>query len=322
MDDYHTRVDALCKIARNYYDYTRYRLEFRQYKSHWNAVEHAVSPDPTACIVPIGNDVSADHCASLIRKTMLYSDTLLCVIDGMVDAWVGDQYDGLVTIDGFSIFREVLDLSAKYADLVRAGKIAFIPETVVYFHDEIGEVHDNVYSAPLIQSTHVPYLPLTRRTPVTSPYDQFVVKSIILPYFPNIDLVALGRIAHEESDSFVRFGGYLRRRLADIAAADSVETIANLAEEIDYNVAELKIEADKLKRNRHLANAEVAFFATSIAMAAAAPGPTPTAIAGIAGSATLLDLLRRRGERRDAMADLKKSDFYVPYLLSEPTLSQ
>jgi hypothetical protein len=144
----------------------------------------------------------------------------------------------------------------------------------------------------------------------------FLFKHVLLPYFPGADIVRVAKLRDEETDSFIRFSYYLKRRISEIANATSLERIDSMMEEIEHETAGLRIEARKLRNSRLLQGAEVASFTVSLGALISGSG-TVMGVAGIIGSVTALDFLREWTSRKKAVLDLKKSDFYIPYLLEQ-----
>jgi hypothetical protein len=162
-----------------------------------------------------------------------------------------------------------------------------------------------------------PYLPINpARGIFRDPKDFFLYKHVLLPYFPDVDLMTLARLHDDETEPFVRFTHFLKRRVGALSEASSTSGVQSIVDEIEYEVAALTIEAKKLSANRILDGVHMSSFAISLGamLSPVSPG-VAGAIAGVVGSVTVLDLAKEWRARKEKELDLKKSDFYVPYLL-------
>jgi hypothetical protein len=138
-----------------------------------------------------------------------------------------------------------------------------------------------------------------------------------IPYFPNASHETIADIATKETDSFIRFTHMLASGIAQVGGISQRESFAAIVAEIEDEVAALRIEAKKIVSTRALRGVEVATFAVSIGALLLPNLAALSMIAGVTGTAASLDLARGYAEARSTALDLKKSEFYISFLLSE-----
>ena len=142
-----------------------------------------------------------------------------------------------------------------------------------------------------------------------------VYKKILLPFYPHLPLEILLSIIDRETDAFERFKFFLRKRITAIAEVKKSIDFTELNDEIDYEVSRLSIEAKKVGKLKILQGFNTGFFSISL-LALLIPGMNiPPEISGIVGATSFLSLLKDLHEIQSKKLDLRKSDFYIPFLL-------
>lgn len=275
-------------------------------------------------IIPVPSNAELRFMTDILKRTTLYSTLTVLVHPGSV------RYRLRATPDGYYFWRgqqsslfDTLQWNSRYPDLVKSGRGVFLPQEYILEVYDWRDGTENIYDAPLIQTPDcIRYTPanvsIGQRT--RNAYsDMMLYKTVVLPYFPHATLDTVTNIAVNETDSFVRFTHYLSKRLTSMADASDPETIADIMDEIDYSVAGLRIEAEKLTHSRALQQVQVGFFALGLAIALTVPNAPIKTIAGVAGSVNLLGIIKEYIDSRRAKLALKQSDFYIPYLLSKVT---
>lgn len=270
-----------------------------------------VAETNAATIVSLAN---ADHeCyTSVLRKTSLYSDPVILTLD--VDL---EFEQDRPTAASHSDTVQVLKLNSLFRDLVEPGLAAFLPRRL--FDDYDGgcdnQLDYTTYSVPLLQHGSEPrYLTVDAQPIIPGTRDYMIYKNLFLPYFPEASLVDVARIAQDERDSFVKFNLMLKRRLAEVAKADSTTTVAAVMDEIMEGVATLNLEAEKIGKRWPGPGMTASTFAVSLA-ALVANNPVVTGAAGVLGSLSLLEVLKEFRQRDTEKAALKASPYYVPYVI-------
>jgi hypothetical protein len=162
----------------------------------------------------------------------------------------------------------------------------------------------------------VNHLPLSAQPVLPGTRDFFIYKHILLPYFPDADLVDIARISQEETDSFARFNHFLRKRLTEVAGCESGERVEDVMSEIEDEVAKLKIEARRIAVGAMKSRASLGLFGVSLSALALGGGPVLASISGVLGSVSLFEILKDFVGSRQERITLTASPFYVPYLLS------
>jgi hypothetical protein len=82
-------------------------------------------------------------------------------------------------------------------------------------------------------------------------------------------------------------------------------------------VADLKIEAEKVRKSRLLGGIEVGTFVVSLGAYLFSGDPLVSQIAGIVGGVDLLELIRHTIAHRKEKLEMRKSDVYLLYLLQQ-----
>lgn len=282
--------------------------------------------DRTTRFLPVGDATllpfeGSDDIVSLARKCVLYSGTtILLHHSSIIDREVETIPNGTVHLPEHAPgLAEILSLNHSLADLVAPGRCVVLPEKLIHDHTvwASGEGTKRSFAARRVVPANADtYLPITRNPVWPDTKDYFTYKNLILPYFPEASLQDIARIASEESDAFTRFNAFLRRKLKEVAAAESRYTVEDVIEEIESEVAAIRVEVSRIQTSKSLRNITVAALPISLGVATTLTGTAASTVAGIVGSANLLAVLREYVSVRKERANLKKSEFYVPYLIS------
>jgi hypothetical protein len=271
----------------------------------------------TRSMLPLPPDSDLRYITSVLQKTTLYSELTVLVCPYSVRYFARVDYsDGGGAPD--QAVAEILRANAPFHSLLKGGRCVFLPQ---YYRSEImrtiaTEVTE--YSAPMLQSSSdIGLLPLNTSiyTP-TLQRDLFLLNNIVLPYFTSIDLDLVAEVAAKETDSFVRFTHYLASQIAAIGAAPDAKDFERIVAEIRSETAALRIEAKKLASMRIFRGAEVASFVISIIAVLFSDIEILKSLATVVGTTTLLQLIRDYLDSKKTTLDLKKSQFYIPYILN------
>ena len=95
-------------------------------------------------------------------------------------------------------------------------------------HDErAGYTDTTVYRAPLVQDALAArFVPANGGYSASDPRSQILLfGQIMLPYFPEISIADLVKVAKNETEAFTRFTYRLRQMLAEVPAADSRQAL-------------------------------------------------------------------------------------------------
>lgn len=282
--------------------------------------EHHVAPETSATLVPVtGAHRPGDH-ADLLRRLTIYSELVVVVVPGHVSG-TNTSYSlpGKIMTDDAerAAAEEIFALNRRHADLVETRRCVFLPSTLALHWGSVSEDISYGYTAPLLSTGDAgAYCPVNgNRSVFGDPATFLMCKQVVLPYFPDADLLTLARLQDEETDAFTRFMCFLKSRVAALGQTDSERAGRDLLDEIDHGVAGLSLEAEKLARSRVLRGAQVATFAVSLGALLFPATPVVTTVAGVLGSVSALDMLREWQARKNAETELRRSDFYIPLLL-------
>lgn len=277
-----------------------------------------------ASLIPIPDPEDVSLVTTLLERTTLYSGLTVMVLPfSLKTAYLSHVSPDSILVYDEAAAEAVLHANLLHADLVAGGKCLFVPrESHHAWHSEASTLRRDV-SAPLLQPTDgLTFSPanLAGRDVERRLGDTLhVYKQIVLPYFPGADVDLLGRIAVEETDGFRAFNRWLTRRLAHLATAITPSDLAEILDSIDEQVDLLAKEARKISMMKTLRDIDVGFFTVSLALLSQVPEGSRGLIAGLLGTASFADLVRQTTKRHYAEQELRKSTFYVPWILKEST---
>lgn len=279
-----------------------------------------------AAVLPIRGDETVGYVTTLLKTTILYSETVVLTLNGdlrVIPSRGGTGISLIASPDQLAtpLSQSLIMYNTAYSQLVRRNRLLFLPATVSGSNEERG----NFYSAHYAYSGSPvdpcqPDLPLNLRNlaPARSAVDSFLVfDRLLLPTFPQATLEDVARIATQETDSFIVFSQYLSQRLRLIPEATGRADVQDILDEIQAGVLQLNMQAKKLAGSRLLRGAEMGVASVSLAAAVGVNADSAQVIAGIVGSSGLLQVLRSHDAARRDKLDLKASNFYIPYLLSK-----
>lgn len=307
-------IDGICRkiYGQHYYRYDGWsRAESRDQG-------HKVEPTLVSrSILPLPPAGSINFITNILQKTTLYSDLTVLVCPYTVRYFGSRLSSGRHDWD--PEVADILNANAPFCSLLERGRCVFLPEHCIT-ELEMSIVTDTVEcSAPVRQtSSRLEFLPLNTSLDIPTPQrDLFLLETVMLPYFPNASLQLIADVASKETDSFIRFTHYLASRIADIGAAPDARDLERIVAEIRDEAVALRFEAKKLASMRAFRKVEMATFAISIvALLFSAIGALQS-LAAITGGATLLQIARGHFQAREAMLDIKKSQFYIPYVIDK-----
>lgn len=141
-----------------------------------------------------------------------------------------------------------------------------------------------------------------------------VYKELRLPFFKDVSIETIGKIARNESDSFSLFNSWLTKRVGDLVQSSTDNGFESLLSEIDEGVARISVEAKKIRTLRALQGCELTTFGLSLcALIPSAPAALH-GVAAVTGTMTAVELIKEYTERRKQRTNLKANTFYLPYL--------
>jgi hypothetical protein len=284
---------------------------------------------PGASIVPMVLPTDLAFVRTVLKTAVLYSPFSALVVPDSVRV---DQLNGQAEVRETEGLDRVVALNREFDQLVRRGSCAFLParsqrleRDFSYLDSPSRAVHqfDSQVEAPMLQSPQQlafnPLNPASRRSPLAVGDALVVYKQVVLPCFPGADLDLIARIAADESEAFHRFSRWLGRAAARMSAVDSAPELIHVLDELDHEVAQVDKEARRVGTLKALRNVDLAAFTVSLAVAIEAPGASQGLVAGLIGSASFLDLVRKAVEQSAAREDLRRSTFYLPWRIEQAT---
>lgn len=275
------------------------------------------SPPLYGGLIPLDNASPRRLAESLLQKTTLYSKHTAFVLPIHV------KLDGADLALANHQSLELLERNFELLPLIRAGRCSVMPQAIeTVLVDDDRRVH-SLTSAPMEQGIQATYAPLNQRTLVEKVDHQLLVlQQFILPYFPDIDSDKLATLVTDETESFELFMSWLTRRFAEYANSPEDQNFAELVAEIDEGVARLRVEAASLHRtSRLLRNTSIGTFGISLGALIGAslglPAGVAAPVAGIVGSVNFIEVIKEVAARRKDRLDLRRSEFYIPYLATD-----
>ena len=311
-----SRLERFASVLRaiEYAGYSFYGVHQDQDDGFWHRDTWAPSPGSTsAVLVPVERNISLPTINSLLNQSVLYSRRSVIVLP--VDLKISHKGRTFRFNVDPSIASLLIRLNHNYRELIDAGLGIFLPRSISSSaQDEISAIYLNA-TAPLRQNDSLSYLPMNRATnPDILDRQLTVFKTFLLPCFPDCDFDTMAKIAKNETDAFARFTFWITKKVSELQHVTSEDGFNQILLEIDAGVAELQIAAQRLHKMRLLDGARIATFAVSIGGVIQGVNSTMAHVATIAGTATLMDLIRQFSDRHTAKIDLEKSSFYIPYL--------
>jgi hypothetical protein len=319
---YHRAFELIETLCERFYPGT----ESTSYvEDKWEPQEGTIpDADMSGWLVPVPSDDKLQAISRLLSISTMYTDLTVAVVNTTLsDGYISYSASGWRRRDWTS-FENLRKYLVPYVQLVEQGRCVFLPYE---FKDDQASMSQEVSRrrrAPLEQSpSGAPFTPANAvraqigRSPFT---DILVYEQLVLPCFPGASLLDIANIATRETDSFILFNHQLRERLSELSQATSMDAIDEITWDLRAGAASLAIEARRIAAGKLLHGAQLATLTISLSALATAYGLNlvlPAQIAGITGSVTLLELLRERMERQKERYDLRKSEFFVPFLLSE-----
>lgn len=140
---------------------------------------------------------------------------------------------------------------------------------------------------------------------------------IYLPHLSNVPLDTLISIREDNYDSFMRFQQAMRGFLITSSGVKSERAFIELASKVDYEVGELRIKMEKMKREATTKSFEAVggLIASSLTLLVNADIARFISIA--IGSKTIFDGLKFVLERPDAYSIIKDSKYYLAYKVQQ-----
>jgi hypothetical protein len=276
--------------------------------------------DESAVVVPFLSNTSMRLADEMLQRSTLYSKLSLIVMPLSVTE-LELSYSAVGRIRrNYDEYRDLFEYNRRHYSLVSSGRCIFLPRRYTFDFESTSSWSRDDYAAPLMQyAADLTYLPgnLPQVTLGRSPYqDLFIYEKFLLPYFPDASLGDIAAISEKETDSFIVFNRYLTKQLARLSDPKSVDEWSDVMEDIRAEVARLKVEARKVARSKVLRNSQIAMFAVTVCAILGLHNASFDDLAGIFGSASLLQLLQTEIQKRNSFDDLRKSEFFIPYLLS------
>jgi hypothetical protein len=243
--------------------------------------------------------------------------------DGLLDIESNDiSYSGAFgSRTSWSVIERFLRLSKAHEEEVAAGRVVFLPRSTKYRIDSARDYSITRYDAPLRQPAgDLRFMPLNVvralqgrdfAKDLTAIYGR-----LSLPYFRRALPSEILRIAESETDAFLKFNRFLNKRLGAIGAATTARQIRETLEEIDYEVANLRLEAAKLAKLRALKSAHRAELTLNLTALGATTGTAGQELVAAIGSPQLGSALADLEANID-VAELKANDLYFVFLLQE-----
>ncbi len=264
-------------------------------------------------VVPWPDINSADF-IDILYKTIHYYDFIVFTVPCVVDSYFR-SYSALGTIYYYDTTKKIIELNCNIYNFL--SQCIFLPYKVsnaTEFASLI--IEERAYEIDLHQDYVNNYFPLNNGQ--TNIEDTIIYERIVIPYFKGISFHDLIKIKQNETESFKIFQHFLRRKLNELKSANTPDRIRYLSEEIDYEVQKLTLECKKLSKSlRVMSGAHLSFFCTSLLAAATQNFSTIAQTAAITGGAySLYQSIKEYVSYREKIVDLKKSDFYIPYLFN------
>ncbi|MEU5893290.1 hypothetical protein ABZ835_41630 [Streptomyces sp. NPDC047461] len=282
--------------------------------------EREYGPEENAALIPIPQGYGAARLADMIPYSTMYARrTIFVTTDVVSNGFISysASRDPLHRMSLGSV-QELIRLNLQHRRLIHSGQALILPMRLTDWYTSLSQ-HDTEESvAPLFQDPHaLRFMPLNSTASFSAPSagDVLEVATLLLPYFPQATLEEIVRLKEEETDAFIQFSSYLKRKLSALPEVASVRDIEDIRADINSGVSRLRAEAKKISGLRLIRNAEMGTLGVTIAVLGSGVGDLVSGIAGILGTASLVGLMRSFKEVGDSERQLRDSEFFIPYLL-------
>ena len=274
---------------------------------------------PNSTLVPLSeNDTSEAILENIIDKACLYSDLFVITLPNSLGA-LSISYSGKGHFSPSGGQSTFVDLNQKFIDVLKNGSGIILPSSIHYTYEGINEHEVREKSIHLLSKDPLnDYLRLnpSKNFSATDLENLIVYKNIILPYIEGLSLQEYIQISKNETDSFVKFNYFLKSKLREIKDCSKEQAIALVLEEIEYETSNLRIEAERLKKLKCMNMANIALFTISLPILLIPELAEIRSFAALLGSMNLYRILKGNFEKNNEIIKLKKSDFYIPYILN------
>lgn len=221
---------------------------------------------------------------------------------------------------------EFIQVNRSYLKILRAGRGIFLPSRFSTITNHRNAFRATDYRAPLIQNLQqLALIPINPRDNIAkgrATQEYIVYKQVILPFFKLSNFDDLIKIARNETEAFRKFNHFLREKLPSINNIQSASELRGVLQEIDYEVANVELEYKKLSQMKMLQGVELGFLTISLCALVFSDVSLIQQIAGVTGSISILDILRDYLEYKQGLLEIKKNDFYLPFLLKAEGISR
>lgn len=280
-----------------------------------------VSPPPieNGTLIPWRNDAKAiDLVPDVLRKTIFYTDLAIFILPYNLTSSYISYSGGLRGFDTAAVER-IFNINSRFLKYVNEGQVIFLPQLFMHEASSLSDFNVARFEAPYYQDMlRFTYLPLNQSPQLSKLYgmveEMLIYKNIILPYFPDASVTELLKIKKNETEAYERFKYVLRNKLSELRDVTRAEAITNIFEEIDYEIQSLIIESKKLLNLKVMQGINLSFFGISLLAILTASLDIPKELASMVGTMSVLNLIKEQVSFRNKNLEMKKNDFYIPYL--------
>lgn len=314
---YDASFNLVAKLCEDLYEGTK-QVSLNNAKSEVSTLGMLPAAEVNS-VIPLYTKTPETYIGGVLSNAVLYSDFTVVVLDlEMSDAFY--SYSG-GDRKSWNTYRNVLHYNRENLMLLERGRCLFLPRKWTFETDSVAEAIGSEYEAPLRQpAQRLQFSPWNRLPAMQKPFELdtlLAYEQLVLPCFPGVDLSTVAAISEKETDAFVRFNELLRRRMAGLNQANSISVIDDIVQELQEGAAALHMEAKGLAGGKLLRGAELGSFTVSLATAITGYEGQLKEVAAVIGSASLLDLLREYRERKGKRDQIRKNDYYIPYIMEK-----
>lgn len=309
---------AIWSLCSDLYDYhKRYgegEIIFPKTVEH----EHKTTEMSDSVLLPV--DLSDEmYMSTMVNWAALYSQLTVFVLPLSISS-LDISYSGAFGArTSFNVIEKLLYLNKKFEPLVASKRGVFLPSSTTYEYTSLSSYSSTTYKVPLEQSsTYIKFTPLNLSKTLQKEDDSRniqIYKNIYLPYFSNLRLAEVIRLAENETDAFVKFNHFLKKKLSTNASSSSLKDIQECVDEIEYEMAKLNVEIERISKLRSLQKAQILTLVLSLGALMFSDVTLVKSLAGIIGSVNLMHLIEKYVASKIEQISLKKSDVYLLYLI-------
>jgi Trypsin len=279
--------------------------------------ETTLAPIVNSSLIPIDDSGSGDLW-DYVSWSSLYSAMTVFVLPVAINSFDISYSGKMGSRTSYTVIERLLFLLKTHEDAVRAGRVVFLPRATKYTTTSTRDYSTRIYEAPFRQPAgELRFLPLNLVKALQGRdfySDLGTIYTILsIPVFQKVRASEIIKIAESETDAFLKFNHFLNRKLRAVGAASTKQRLRECIEEIQYEVANLNIQAERIAKLKAFSDARKTTININIG---SVRSDVSRDLAGAIASPEFADLIASASVSQGNF-ELKKNDLYFAFLLQD-----